>query len=285
MRRLRDRLLAAAFAALMALAAVQGSAAEGQKHRVALGDTLWGLANLYGVTVDALAQLNRIADPNLIFVDQLLQIPGIQSGPEPAVQSIPEGGVYVVQPGDTLSALSLRFNVSLESLQEANGITDPNLIYEGQRLVVPSPQPAAPIAPAPLVRPNDPELEAIIDELSAAEGVDAGLVKAIAFVESGWQQGVVSPAGAVGVMQITPDTVTWLEEDVFGEALNEDVSVYDNVKMGVLYLRILMDASGNPDTALIAYYQGLGATQAGILYGDTEAYVEAVGAVRDRFWP
>ncbi len=285
MRRLRDRLLAAAFALLLALATVRGSAAEGQQHRVELGDTLWGLAQLYGVSVNALAQLNQIANPNFILVGQLLELPGGGSDPSQQTAPPPEGGVYVIQPGDTLSGISLRFNVSLEALQNANGIADPDLIIAGQRLTIASPQPAAPVVPTPLVRPNDPETEAIIDELSAAEGLDPGLVKALAFVESGWQQHAVSSAGAAGVMQITPETSAWLEQDVFRESLNEVVSVYDNVKMGVRYLRILLDATGDIDTALAAYYQGLGATQTGVMYADTQAYVETVHAVKDRFWP
>ncbi|HEU4760454.1 MAG TPA: LysM peptidoglycan-binding domain-containing protein [Dehalococcoidia bacterium] len=284
MHRLRDRLLAAAFALLLALAAVRGSAADGQQHRVALGDTLWGLSQLYGVSVDTLVALNHIANPNLIIVGQLLELPG-GSDPSPQAAPLPDGGVYVVQPGDTLSGISLRFNVSIDALQETNGIADPNLIIAGQRITIAPLQAAAPVVPTPLVRPNDPETEAIIDELSAADGLDAGLVKALAFVESGWQQGVVSPADAAGVMQITPETAAWLEQDVFGEALNEDLSVYDNVKMGVRYLRILLNATGNTDTALTAYYQGLGATQAGLVYGETASYVEAVKAIKARFWP
>ncbi len=122
-------------------------------------------------------------------------------------------------------------------------------------------------------------------ELSAAEGVDVNLVKAIAWVESGWQQGVVSPAGAVGIMQITPETAAWLETDVFGYPLNEDISVYDNVKAGVRLLRILLNDTGDRDQAIAAYYQGSGTTKAGIMYLETVQYVETVRAVKDRFWP
>jgi LysM repeat protein len=46
--------------------------------------------------------------------------------------------VYVVQPGDTLFKISLKFNVSMQAIVTANGITNPNIIFAGQRLIIPS---------------------------------------------------------------------------------------------------------------------------------------------------
>jgi soluble lytic murein transglycosylase-like protein len=138
----------------------------------------------------------------------------------------------------------------------------------------------------PAAAPSSPWVEGIIDEISAAEGVDAGLVRAVAWVESGWNQGAVSPAGALGLMQIMPGTWSWLESDVFGYGLNVDTSAYDNVKAGVRLLRILLNgAGGDVDSAVGSYYQGQGATANGILYSDTVGYVWAVKAMKARFWP
>ena len=50
-----------------------------------------------------------------------------------------------------------------------------------------------------------------------------------------------------------PGTTTWLEDEVFGQQLNEDVSVYDNVKAGVFLLRAMLDLTGDTDLALAAY--------------------------------
>jgi len=67
-----------------------------------------------------------------------------------------EGGTYVVRPGDTLSAIAMRFDTSIRALVQANGIDDPNLIYAGQSLALPgearatAPAPDAPPAPAPV---------------------------------------------------------------------------------------------------------------------------------------
>jgi soluble lytic murein transglycosylase-like protein len=133
--------------------------------------------------------------------------------------------------------------------------------------------------------PQNPEIEAMFNELSAAEALNPGLVKAVAWLESGWQQDVVSPAGAVGFMQLTPVTAGWLEESVFGQPLNEDVSVYDNISMGTRYLRILIDATRDENLAIAAYYQGYGATSSGKMYEETKLYVELVRAVQARYWP
>ena len=272
--------------ALLLFALVAGPVAADSRHRVAPGETLWGLAQAYGVSVDALAALNKLADPDLIFVGQLLKVPGNGGGPAPSNGA--PGEPYEVRPGDTLSAIAVRFGVPVESLQALNDIADPNLIVAGQRLAIPSPEPApsmSQVAPIPLVHPYGPEVEAVIEELSAAEGVDPALVKALSWVESGWQQGVVSQAGAVGVMQITPGTAKWLEDEVFGQELNEDVSVYDNVKAGVRLLRMLLDATRDTDLAIAAYYQGYGVTKRGIMYEETKQYVAIVKAVKARFFP
>ena len=275
-----------AAAILFALAAAAPSLADGKHHQVGPGETLWGLASLYRSTVEVLVKLNSIANPDLIIAGQTLEVPD-DGNAQTASPAAPDGdAVYEIHPGDTLSAISLRFNVSTQVLQAANRLANPDLIIAGQKLTIPgAPQTSVPIVPTPLLPPVSPEIENVIAEAAAAEGVDAKLVKAIAWVESGWDQGAVSPAGAVGIMQITPWTAAWLEEEVFGQPLNEDTSLYDNVKAGTRLLRILMNATGNVELALAAYYQGLAPTQAGLIYQETVGYVQAVLAVKARFWP
>jgi soluble lytic murein transglycosylase-like protein len=111
-------------------------------------------------------------------------------------------------------------------------------------------------------------------------------VKALATVESGWNQFAVSHAGAIGVMQIMPGTAEWLETAVFGYQLNEDVSAYDNIKMGTRYLSLLLESTGgNERLAVASYYQGLAPTESGVFYPDTADYVQMVFRVRDAYWP
>ncbi|HIC87969.1 MAG TPA: LysM peptidoglycan-binding domain-containing protein [Anaerolineae bacterium] len=99
-------------------------------HRVAPGESLLGIAQTYGVDYQALMRLNRITNPNRIYVDQKLLLP--QPG-QPRQQM----RVHIVQAGETLLAIAGRYGVTLEALMEANGIHDPDVIYTGQKLVIP----------------------------------------------------------------------------------------------------------------------------------------------------
>ena len=256
---------------------------EADEYKVANGDTLSEIAARNGMTVEELAQANGIVNPDLILSGQVLVVPGGAEGrgavPAPGdAGTSSAGGSYIVRAGDTLGDIADRLGVPLVALVQANGLSDPHLIVEGEVLVIPVPE--IPIGP-----PAAPETEAILDEAAAAEGLEPGLVKALAYLESGWQQGVVSHTGAMGVMQIQPTTGYWLEDEIFGYDLNIETSAHDNIRAGVRYLSILMDLTGDTDKALAAYYQGYGALSLGIIYEDTIQYVAAVKAVRDMYWP
>ena len=274
-----------AVALVVTVAAVSPAATQSasddqpRQHQVVNGDSLWGIAEKYGANVDELMKLNNVTFPDLILPGDVIKLPSNPSSPPP-------GGEYEVKPGDTLSQIAVRFDLSLEELRDANQLANIDLIVPGQRLKIPGAPGSASTSPELLRHPpQDPELEAMFNELSAVEALNPGLVKAVAWLESGWQQDVVSPAGAVGFMQLTPVTAGWLEESVFGQPLNEDVSVYDNISMGARYLRILIDATRDENLAIASYYQGYGATSSGKMYEETKRYVELVRAVQARYWP
>jgi LysM repeat protein len=107
-------------------------------HIVQWGETLSGIAVRYGATVGALAYANGIGNANRIYAGQRLLIPGATP------YYAPSGRVYVVRYGDTLSGIAYRYGVSVNSLVRANGITNRNRIYGGQRLVIPYGAPAGP---------------------------------------------------------------------------------------------------------------------------------------------
>lgn len=96
----------------------------GFSYTVRPGDTLWRLSRRFGTTVEALVELNHIENPNLIYVNQILRIPG----------TAPVEKTYTVQPGDTLWGISLTYGITVNQLVQLNGIQNPNLIYPGQVL-------------------------------------------------------------------------------------------------------------------------------------------------------
>jgi LysM repeat protein len=104
-------------------------------YTVQRGDTLYSIARRYGTTVEAIAAANGIANPSRIRVGQTLTIPGATGSPAPA----PSGGgtTYVVQRGDILFRIALRYGISYVYLAQYNGIADPSRIYVGQVLKIP----------------------------------------------------------------------------------------------------------------------------------------------------
>ncbi len=111
-------------------------------------------------------------------------------------------------------------------------------------------------------------------------GVPPKLALAIAWQESGWQQRRISSAGAIGVMQVMPDTGRWMQL-YLGRKLRLRDS-HDNVLAGVRTIKVLLDSTKRDNRAVAAYYQGLGAVREHGLYRDTVHYVAAVRAHESR---
>jgi peptidoglycan-N-acetylglucosamine deacetylase len=95
-----------------------------QNYTVQRGDTLASIAQRFNTSVQNLIALNGIQNANRVVVGQVLRVP---AAPPQVVQ-------YTVQPGDTLYRISLRFGVSVQSIQTNNGIINPNRIFAGQVL-------------------------------------------------------------------------------------------------------------------------------------------------------
>jgi len=89
------------------------------------------IARRYNTTVQAIAELNNISNPNLIYVGQRLIIPI-------AGDSLPSSTqIHVVQPGDTLTRIASRYGTTISAIVTANDLTNPSLIFVGQRLAIP----------------------------------------------------------------------------------------------------------------------------------------------------
>jgi LysM repeat protein len=123
-------------------------------HEVRAGENLFRISLQYGVTINDIAQASGVVNPSLILVGQRLTIPGCgTTGSRPPATSTPQitavpgttpivnppagGTTYTVQQGETLYQISLRFGVPVNSIAAANGISNINLIFINQQLVIP----------------------------------------------------------------------------------------------------------------------------------------------------
>jgi len=95
---------------------------------VRTGDTLWGLAIRFGTTVGAIKSRNGLTS-NVIYKNQKLYIPGGDPG---SGQTI----THVVQPGENLYRIALKYGTTSEAIAAANSIVNPNMIYAGQKLTI-----------------------------------------------------------------------------------------------------------------------------------------------------
>ena len=123
-------------------------------HVVQRGENLFRIALRYGMTAQALAAANGIANTNRIYAGQRLVIPGHGNTPSTPTQPTPSGQTYTVRRGDTLSGIARRYGVSAWALAQANSLRNPSLIYVGQVLRIPSGGNPVPPAPSPPSAPT-----------------------------------------------------------------------------------------------------------------------------------
>jgi LysM repeat protein len=98
------------------------------------GDTLASIAWRHGTTVNAIMRANGLSNPNYIWAGQRLTIPGGTS----TGGSSSGGGIYIVRRGDTLGSIAARYGTTVSALMSANGLSNPNFVWVGQRLRIPS---------------------------------------------------------------------------------------------------------------------------------------------------
>lgn len=102
------------------------------------GDTLTELAIKYNTTVARLVELNNISNPNLIYTGETLIVPSGEDIPETEKTSTSGQTIYVVQRGDTLNKIAQEFGTTARAIAVENNIQNINLIYTGQRLIIPT---------------------------------------------------------------------------------------------------------------------------------------------------
>jgi len=219
---------------------------------------------------------------------------------------------YVVKPGDTISKIAKRFRCSQANLLAANRMRASDRIFAGKSLRVPvkvkvkapkkSTKPAKNkrntfagrtyadhiVAAADRNRaalkkrklPSRAQMRTLIVTTAKRYGVDPELALAVSWQESGWKQRVVSPANAIGAMQVIPSTGRF-SSSIVGRDLDL-LKAQDNVTAGVVLLDRLTGAA-KLDIAVAGYYQGLGGVRKNGMYPDTKQYVQSVLRLKAQF--
>lgn len=294
---------------------IPGTPAAPTAHVVAPGDSLSGIALRAGSSVAALAAANGIPAPYLIVEGQQLTIPAstgtsADASPEAAPPQAPGPVEVVVRRGDTLSALASAAGVPLSALLASSDLPRGAVLQPGQVVTLPTDAQAArvesatkPVAstfagrsyPASVTAaatanrdallartvPSRDQVREIVAQTARDMGVDPALAQAVAHQESGFNARAVSPANAVGAMQVIPTSAEWAS-DLVGRDLDL-LDPRDNAVAGVAILRSLTATAGDADTAIGGYYQGLRSVREDGPFADTVRYVANVTTLAARY--
>ncbi|UVI34656.1 lytic transglycosylase [Brevibacterium spongiae] len=279
----------------------------GRTYKCKQGDTLYGVASKHGVSVPALAELNRISPRQNLHQGQVLSLPEKNDLPD-------EDPSHVVAPGETLQGIAARHGISPATLRRANAMGDDSFLKVGELLLLrPStarPRRTAPEPPGDIPRvaagaqiegirpsvlqaarlnkytllhrrhPAPAQAKLIIATIAEELGADPALMQAVAAQESGFQHTTVSAGNAIGIMQVTPRSGRWAS-DIVGRGLDL-LDIEDNIVAGTVILGWLIETAESENEALAGYYQDLRSVRADGLLAETKAFVRSVQVQRQR---
>jgi hypothetical protein len=188
--------------------------------------------------------------------------------------------VHVVHAGESLSSIARQHGTTVAKLARLNHLDPAHVLLIGTRLHVPrvrhvtATRTAEPTASVGSVR-------ALLDHWAAHYGVSVHLVRALAWMESGYNNKLVSSVGARGIMQLLPTTFHFVETVLVGRHIRHDAN--GNVRAGVAYLaHLLHDFHGNERLALAGWYQGERAVRNHGVYKVSKQFVADVISLEQR---
>ena len=107
---------------------IKDSSSNGETtYTVQKGDSLWVIANKYGITTEELKNYNNLTS-NLLSIGQVLKIPQGKTSTE---------NIYTVKKGDSLWTIANKYNTTVEKIKVLNNLTS-NLLSIGQQLKIPN---------------------------------------------------------------------------------------------------------------------------------------------------
>jgi LysM repeat protein len=226
------------------------------------GETLSGIALRAGTTWQVLARLNGITDPRQLWAGQRLRVPGGEAS-RSEHRSAPKHRKH-------------------ERRHHKRSVRKKHNSFAGRTY------PDAVVRSAAANRrwlarhpaPSRSQIRAMIVSSARRHGVDPKLALAVGYLESGWNQRMVSVANAIGTMQVIPSTGQWASQ-MAGRKLHL-LRAQDNITAGVVVLRALTRSADNERQAIAGYYQGLAGVRQNGMYADTRQYVRNVLALKSR---
>jgi soluble lytic murein transglycosylase-like protein len=175
---------------------------------------------------------------------------------------------YVVRRGDTLGQIAADRGIGVDEIVRINHLDPEALLLEEQRLLLPG------------AATTRDEIRASIRRWADHYRIPSALALAIAWQESGHQADVVSRAGAVGVMQVMPETWTYVESVLIGRPVAHTAD--GNARIGLAYLRHLLNIFGNTQRALASYLQGDNSVRTQGIFRSTRRYIANILAIAAR---
>lgn len=247
-----------------AAAPQQSPASSGNSHVIKAGETLSSIAADNNVSLGALVAANSIDVKAPIYPGKTLSIPGMSAASSSItpITAAPETAPAPVE----LTADQLVPSTFLHYTYPQAVVSDANR-NKAELLAAPS--------------PSRDEMKEIVARTAASMGVDPALALAFAQQESGFNHQSVSPANAIGTMQVIPDAGEWAS-GLVGRDLNL-LDPQDNVTAGVAIIRALHQGAVGEDTAIAGYYQGQYSVSLYGMFPDTVNYVAGIKANRELF--
>ncbi|GAA4872740.1 LysM peptidoglycan-binding domain-containing protein [Serinicoccus chungangensis] len=236
------------------------SSSKARSVTVRAGDTLSGIAARHGVTVADIARANGLADTRLIYPGQKLRLGGSSQAASVGTtrttaldRPYDESTIGDHRAGEKVPDTFLHYRYSDGIARSAAANRD----YLAEVDV-----------------PSRSAVRDLIVRTSERHGVDPTLMLALSYQESGWNHRAVSPANAIGAMQVIPSSGQWAS-GLVGRELNL-LDPEDNVTAGVVIMRTLLRSAGSTDEAIGGYYQGLASVRQHGLFADTRQYVRNI---------
>jgi hypothetical protein len=191
-------------------------------------------------------------------------------------------GIHVVRAGESLSSIARHYHTTVARLARMNHLDPSHYLLIGARLRVPRVHHVVGTTHRVAYRTQSvASVRALLDHWARHYGVSVHLVRALAWMESGYNNALVSSVGARGIMQLLPSTFRFAEHVLIGHRLRHDSN--GNVRAGVAYLaHLLHDFHGHKRLALAGWYQGEGAVRKHGLYKVSKTFVKDVLALSKR---